>query len=866
MKGDFSRQTFNALRHYAKVLMQQGRVQVDADWNEQQSIIEHRLASESRDVIGASGAPQRNAGFQITTADGTTLVIGHGHYYVDGILCENENDIGYLNQPDFANAQDVVAQLTAAHATAAIIYLDVWHRHVTAIDDPLIRETALGGPDTTTRVRTIWQVKALPAKPPGGGGVSCGDTLTDWDNLVAPSTGLLSARAQPTQATDSPCLLPPAAGYRSLDNRLYRVEIHQGGALGTTTFKWSRDNGVAVTAVESVNGQDLTVHDLGRDDVLAFAGSQWVELTDDAQELSGQPGQLLQIDHVNAATRVVSLKTAPTAVNRNPKLRRWDSAGPVTALVPTTNNGFIALENGVEVKFETGNYKSGDYWLIPARIATGSIEWPFTSPQPPLGVVHHYSRLAVATLAAGKLSLQDCRKIFAALADAPPAVHVRGMNWMNDDVVSQDFLQTSGLQVFFDGAVTPPPTDGTSGVVVVNLEMPLVVKPPLTTVDQPVTAQFAAILNGDMSFPGGNSLLWKPAKSGAEIKSLIAYLVSQQVSRVRVRYSLKGRALWQDQGNNVRVYVDGHALGTSGQRADGTPRIDLLLPSGDRRQTSDFDSWFYVQLQIPPSNLVGVSFSAPAVLAGATLNGVVTLDFPAPAPNGVSVKLTSSASQVTPQPATVTVPPGQIQQSFMVATNGTGLGGSITVTITAAAGNQTQTGNFTLQVISIAISPTQLTLNAGHSQQFAATVAGTSDQTVTWSVQEAGGGSVTTSGLYTAPGTIGTFHVIAASAVDPSKKASATVQVVPKPKDKEKEKEKEQKDKEIFKETHKEAFAEKAGDIKISGHEAIQDVSRAILLPGIEQIPSAFATSAAGRAFIRPAERPDVSPFAKAPE
>ncbi len=70
---------------------------------------------------------------------------------------------------------------------------------------------------------------------------------------------------------------------------------------------------------------------------------------------------------------------------------------------------------------------------------------------------------------------------------------------------------------------------------------------------------------------------------------------------MRVRYSLKGRALWQDQGNNVRLYLDGYTLGTSGQRADGTPRIDLLLPSGDRRQASDFDSWFYVQLQIPPS-------------------------------------------------------------------------------------------------------------------------------------------------------------------------------------------------------------------------------------------------------------------------
>jgi len=834
MKGDFSRQTFGAPKHYAKVLMQQGRVQLDSDWNEQQSILEHRVTTESKDVVGASGAPQHTAGFGITTADGKTLTIGRGRYYVDGILCENEADAPYLGQPDFPSATDVIVQLTAAQATAAIIYLDVWRRHLTALDDPLIRETALGGPDTSSRVKTVWQVKALPAKTAGGGGVSCDDSLPDWDNLVAPSTGLLSARAQPTQATDSPCLLPPGAGYRSLDNRLYRVEVHQGGALGTATFKWSRDNGIAVSAIESVNGQDVTVHQFSQDDVLAFAGNQWVELTDDVQELSGQPGQFLQIDHVNAATRVVSLKTAPAAANfaRNPKLRRWDNAGLMTVAAPATNSGFIPLENGVEVKFEAGNYKTGDYWFIPARVATGSIEWPFASPQPPLGIVHHYSRLAVATLAGNTLTLQDCRVFFAALADAPPAVHVNGISWINDDVVTQDLIQTIGLLVNFDGPVTPPPTDGTSGVVVVNLEMPLVVKPAVSVGDM-VTAQFSAILNGDMSFPTASSLLWKPATAGAELKSLLAYLVSQQITRVRVRYTLRGRALWLEQGND-RIYVDGQALGQRGLRADGTPRIDLQLPSGDRRRASDFESWFYIQLQLPPSNLVGLSFAATKVLAGASLNGTVVLDNPAPAPNGVQVKLTSSATQATVTPATLQVPPGQTQAQFSIATNGTGLGGSITVVITASAGNATQTNQFTLQIISITISPNALTLYTGHTQPFTAVVTG-GDQTVTWSVQEAGGGSVTTSGFYTAPTTQGTFHVVATSTEDPSKQASATVRIEHKPKEATKDVEK----------THIDALPSAGGPIA---------------QPGVDEAPSAFAAPFVGRAFIRPDERPPMSP------
>src|SRR5262249_14285117 len=49
---------------------------------------------------------------------------------------------------------------------------------------------------------------------------------------------------------------------------------------------------------------------------------------------------------------------------------------------------------------------------------------------------------------------------------------------------------------------------------------------------------------------------------------------------------------------------------------------------------------------------------------------------------------------------------------------------------------------------------------------------------VTWKVKEgASGGTVTQKGLYTAPGTPGTFHVVVASVADPTKKATATLTV-----------------------------------------------------------------------------------------
>ena len=38
--------------------MQQGRVQVDADWNEQQAIQQHLDETTTRDVVGLCGVPE----------------------------------------------------------------------------------------------------------------------------------------------------------------------------------------------------------------------------------------------------------------------------------------------------------------------------------------------------------------------------------------------------------------------------------------------------------------------------------------------------------------------------------------------------------------------------------------------------------------------------------------------------------------------------------------------------------------------------------------------------------------------------------------------------------------------------------------
>jgi WD40 repeat protein len=80
--------------------------------------------------------------------------------------------------------------------------------------------------------------------------------------------------------------------------------------------------------------------------------------------------------------------------------------------------------------------------------------------------------------------------------------------------------------------------------------------------------------------------------------------------------------------------------------------------------------------------------------------------------------------------------------------------------------------------IEVSISPLAANLNQGGTQSFSATVTGTSNSAVNWAVQEgAAGGSITSTGAYTAPNKSGTFHVIATSQADTIKSATATVNI-----------------------------------------------------------------------------------------
>ncbi len=491
MKGDFARVTFDPSRHYSQVFQQQGRVLLDADWNEQAHIQLYLLRTLVRDLVGPCWAAGSGFGITSTTtnADGsskplplTDWQLAPGHFYVDGILCVNEAACTLAAQPQAPTPDYGVADGKSGFENPPadfVLWLDVWERHVSAVEAPALADVALDGVDTASRAQVVWQLRTLDRaradqrlddvtaalKTRQKASSSTADTaaikqqLIDVGNLrdgidkggandspCALLRQLLGARATyalprmraelgPLESDGDPCVIAADARYRGCENQLYRVEIHQGGVAGAASFKWSRENGSVVFPISrSVSGatvddgsaqQVVTLGRLGRDARLGLAVDDWVELVDDAYTLGQRAYPLLQVIAIDAANCSVTLNVpknvTPWQPSSDPRkhalLRRWDQVDAVNAqgLLALGEGAPIVLEDGIQITFAPGGlYATGDYWLVPARVAgNGQLDWPQVTAAdgtsgpaalPPRGL-HHYAALGVTD---DKGGYQEC--------------------------------------------------------------------------------------------------------------------------------------------------------------------------------------------------------------------------------------------------------------------------------------------------------------------------------------------------------------------------------------------------------------------------------------------------------------------------
>jgi hypothetical protein len=517
MQGDFSRWTFDRRDGYRSVLLQQGRVLLDADWNEQTQITAHHDEVRMRDALGRAGGPLGEAAFGITDAAGAApagkpwadLRLTPGRFYVDGVLAEVEPGAGgagtaLAKQPFLPGDAPLGLPEPSGDGRYAVV-LDVWTDHVTADEAPRLRESALGGPDTTTRARTVWQVRLRKV---GASDACSAVTGADW---LRDTPATMTASLQDVAPDADPCRITTSAGYRRLENQLYRVQIHDVDKNDNkkARYLWSRENGSVVAGLTGIRptavagmDKELVLDREGRDEELSIGPADIVEVTSADLRLHGLPGYLARTGAVVGTTVPVEWigdEAKLADLGRAPIVRRWEAEPKQADATPDE------LEDGIQVRFTTtttSTFRPGDHWMIPARTVrlvygqsalAGTIDWPKDNDgkpiaQPPSGPVHHRAVVALldrtTTGGKGAWTLKsDCRRL------TPPLTAMVGIDLLGGDgqeakpgkaldapvrvVVRNGAVPVSGAMVRFtaaDGHLVKAGTPGTGDPAELDVE------------------------------------------------------------------------------------------------------------------------------------------------------------------------------------------------------------------------------------------------------------------------------------------------------------------------------------------------------------------------------------------------------------
>lgn len=270
--------------------------------------------------------------------------------------------------------------------------------------------------------------------------------LIDYIDCAEPK---LRVWAKNSTDSNQPCSISPDAQYNGLENQLYRVEIHNPGVVPDSgqqpllppSFKWSRENGSVVFRIipkslsTSSDTITLDVETIRPDRRYGLCVNDWVELTSDEIEFGQKVLPLVKVVKIDSNLGRLTLSIPPLKtgtefiVNEFTMLRRWDqslSSNTINELgTLDIREGYeddydkadwILLEHGIKIQFQPGgNYHKGDYWLIPARVETGDVEWPkkinstgkkVPDLRPTDGVKRH--RAALGVVIAGTVTEPGC--------------------------------------------------------------------------------------------------------------------------------------------------------------------------------------------------------------------------------------------------------------------------------------------------------------------------------------------------------------------------------------------------------------------------------------------------------------------------
>lgn len=466
-RSDISRDSFRPEQGYTSVRLQQGRPQLDADWNEQTELQLQRERTALADLLGPAVSVPVDPlqpvlsprGFTLDVTMGnrgpTAVRIRGGRTYLDGRVIDATQHKGpFTNQPFCPNLKlpDFGPPITTPPASLWIAYLETFEREVTAMEDPALREVALGGPDTTTRTQQAWQVRLREIPPTHALFATLSPALRRLAvNMEAGTTLSTASLDQPELAALAPGRFTPDSDSSdlirrepgrlqarfvdqgaTLENRLYRVEITDVSA-GQVRIRWSRDNGAVVALLrrseaQPAGGQILILTRPSVGDASLFAPGQWLEINTAGSELRGDPPQYRRIQAQGTfeagEVRVPIEGTVDLAAfpqnDGGVKVRLWNSSEddrvyPLPVALSSAPGGglasdFIRLEDGVQVRLELPpsaagsgtvfRFAAGQYWQIPMRAALSGIDWPTDAPARPAQENRHSYLVLGALLAA----------------------------------------------------------------------------------------------------------------------------------------------------------------------------------------------------------------------------------------------------------------------------------------------------------------------------------------------------------------------------------------------------------------------------------------------------------------------------------
>jgi hypothetical protein len=440
---DVARVSYDWARRYSGVAPQQGRVTLEAEENEDRVILARERALELLDLIGPAATPDDGYAVSAAAANGD-FTIGPGTMYVGGLRVELEQAIDYYSQPDFLDFDtdlDFGATVGAnqggnQHALLVLVEADV-----TATEDPVLREVALGGPDGAARIRLLQRIVALPTS--GNDCASASTADAQWwlnDGLVLdPDTARLRSLSRlqvgfDEQAGADPCQPTAKGGYLGAENQALRVKVAAMNGDGTFDLLWGWDNAsflYRVTPDASAN-PILTLDRSPVDDYHRPAAGQPVEVLRATADLQSTDGAVE--GYVAALNGQVGVLAAP--YDPDTKTVQFPSPLPVQYLDEQTPQLFMRVWQGLIPRQQLGTAISlpgtglnitltaeqgavlhaGDYWTIGVRPETPQNVLParlLRGPQPPDGPRMWACPLAVIGWQDGAFELlDDCRVPF----------------------------------------------------------------------------------------------------------------------------------------------------------------------------------------------------------------------------------------------------------------------------------------------------------------------------------------------------------------------------------------------------------------------------------------------------------------------